>query len=143
MAELGAEDPEVPIGPLHRPGQPCIVCHDGVSARDFSIAGTVYWTEGSEIPAAGTEVQILDADQRSFTALTNCAGSFWIRPEEFAPRFPFWVRIRKGSTTTVMDSPVRADGSCAGCHGREPGPDSAGRVYLHALEPAEGPGECP
>ena len=29
VADLGGEAPGVAPGPLHRPGQPCLVCHDG------------------------------------------------------------------------------------------------------------------
>ena len=44
VAALGAEDPAVPPGPDHRPGQPCLTCHGGIgpAKQQFSIGGTVY-----------------------------------------------------------------------------------------------------
>ena len=33
---LGAEVPGVPMGPLHRPGQPCLVCHGDQGRRRTS-----------------------------------------------------------------------------------------------------------
>jgi hypothetical protein len=43
VTALGGEDPNVPIGALHRPGQPCLVCHggSGPAALAFSVGGTV------------------------------------------------------------------------------------------------------
>lgn len=143
MAALGPEDPAVPPGPLHRPGQPCLVCHDGAAARAFSLGGTVFWGPDSDVPAPATEVLVIDDAGVRFTAVTNCAGNFLVRREEYEPIYPLWVALRRGSASIEMDSPVRGDGSCAGCHGLDPGPSSAGRVYLHGIEPAQGPGECP
>lgn len=143
IAVLGPELPAVPPGPLHRPGQPCSTCHDGATARELSVAGTVFWTADSDLPAPATEVLVIDGDGRTFTAVTNCAGNFLVRPEDFEPTFPLWVALRRGGAEIEMDSPVLGDGSCAGCHGLEPGPGSTGRVYLHAVPPAAGPGECP
>ena len=44
VSALGGETPGIPRGPLHRPGQPCLVCHDGASGDPaaFSMAGTVF-----------------------------------------------------------------------------------------------------
>lgn len=143
VAAQGPEEPAVPPGPLHRPGQPCLVCHDGETGRAFSLAGTVFWAQGSDIPATATEVLVLDDTGARFTAVTNCAGNFFVRPEEYEPVFPLWVALRRGKVGVAMDSPARGEGSCAGCHGLEAGPTSAGRVYLHGIEPADGPGGCP
>lgn len=143
VASLGPEAPAVAPGPLHRPGQPCLVCHDGATAREFSLAGTVFWGPESDLPAPATEVLVIDSAGQELTAVTNCAGSFFVRPEEFEPAFPLWVALRRGDAEIGMDSPVHGEGSCAGCHGLRTGPASAGRVYLHPIEPTTGPGECP
>ncbi len=59
--ELGGEAPGVPAGPLHRAGQPCVLCHDGDAARALSLGGTVYWQEGSSVPAIGASVHLVDS----------------------------------------------------------------------------------
>jgi hypothetical protein len=133
--ELGPESSSVVEGPLHRPGQPCLVCHDGVKARAYSIAGTVYRTSDSDQPAAGTSVHLIDTGGRRLLAVANCAGNFFVKPEEFAPRYPLWVSLSVGSLEVAMDSPINGEGSCARCHGMDPGPGSAGRVYVFAIAP--------
>src|SRR5262245_59193898 len=77
---LGPEPFDVPEGPLHRPGQPCVLCHDGEDARAFSVAGTVYLTPDSDTPAAGASVGLVDAKGAGFVAITNCAGNFFVLP---------------------------------------------------------------
>ena len=57
IERLGAEDPAVAIGPEHRPGQPCVLCHSEggpASGKPFAIAGTVFETIlPRSAPAAG------------------------------------------------------------------------------------------
>src|SRR5262245_6092986 len=79
---LGPEAPGVPEGPLHRPGQPCLVCHDGGEARAFAMAGTVYLAPDSDLPAPGASVHMADAWGGSAVALANCAGNFFVKPED-------------------------------------------------------------
>lgn len=140
---LGGESPGVPIGPLHRPGQPCVVCHDGDAARAFAIAGTVYWTASSKAPAPGTRVDLVDADGGKQFALTNCAGNFFVLPENLEVAYPFWVKLSAGDAEITMDSPVNGDGSCASCHEKTFSARSAGRVYLHDTPPGPPPESCP
>src|SRR4051794_4421968 len=60
IAALGPEDPGVPPGPLHRPGQPCVVCHSRQGpASPFLVAGTVYSERGSKTPLANVAVDIV------------------------------------------------------------------------------------
>ena len=69
--------------------------------------------------------------------------NFFILPEELTPTYPLWVSLRLGAWEIAMDSPVNGDGSCAGCHAAEAGPESAGPVYVFPLSgelPTEG---CP
>ena len=44
IERLGPEVSGVPEGPLHRPNQPCLLCHAGAGPGDavFSLAGTVF-----------------------------------------------------------------------------------------------------
>ena len=144
IEDLGPESPDVAVGPLHRPGQPCLVCHDGAEARAFSVAGTVYWAPDSDAPAAGAAVRMIDALERPFTAIANCNGNFFVQPGEFDPKYPLWVSVGAGSLEIPMDSPINGDGSCARCHGLTPGPESAGRVYAAPIAPEEPSAEgCP
>lgn len=139
----GAEAADVPIGPLHRPGQPCVACHDGDEARAFSLGGTVYLTADSSEPAVGASVGLVDASGRGFIAVTNCAGNFFVLPEDFQPVYPLWATLRLGAHEIIMESPIHGEGSCAGCHALEAGPSSAGRVYLYPVAPEPAGGGCP
>jgi hypothetical protein len=132
IAALGPETAGVRPGPLHRPGQPCLLCHDPTGGRhpEFSVAGTVYALADGDTPLNQIEVRMIDASGRSFTALTNCAGNFSVSPFEYTPHYPLWVTLAAEGQTIDMESPVYRDGSCASCHTDPKGPSSAGRVFL-------------
>lgn len=144
IAELGGEALGVPLGPLHRPGQPCTVCHDGATAREFAIAGTVYWALDSRSPAPGTRVDLVDGEGNQQSALTNCAGNFFIYPEDLVVDYPFWITLSaEGASSITMDSPVNGSGSCATCHKKTFSTRSTGRVYLYENPPGPPPTKCP
>lgn len=142
IESLGEEAPGVPVGPLHRPGQPCNVCHDGEVAREFSVAGTVYWAFDSKKPAPGARVDLTDADGDQQVAYANCAGNFFLLPEDTHVDFPFWVKVSGGGVEITMDSPVNGQGSCAACHKKTLSPRSTGRVYLYENPPGPPPEDC-
>ncbi|MDB4983104.1 MAG: uncharacterized protein JWM82_3856 [Myxococcales bacterium] len=128
---LGPEDPKVPVGPLHRAGQPCMLCHDlGQDAPPFNIAGTVYRDNLTATPLTDADVLLVDAAANHFTARTNCVGNFYVRVDEFEPVWPFWVTIRQGANDSAMGSPIHRERSCAACHFNPAGPRTAGQVYL-------------
>jgi hypothetical protein len=133
----GPEAPGVPRGPTHRPGQPCLVCHGGqgpASAR-FLMAGTVYGVQGESAPAGGAKVGIEDIRGSSFTATTNEAGNFFIRPEDWSLIYPAQVQVALGDETPqMMGTHINRDGSCADCHALTLGPTSPGPVFA-ALAP--------
>jgi hypothetical protein len=130
-AALGGEPSGVRPGPNHRPGQPCLVCHDeGGEASPFTIAGTVYVDPNSDKVVGGVDVIVIDSAGRVFTSKTNCAGNFYITPNQFRPRYPIWIDMRAGTVHRSMESPSYREGSCAACHWEPRGPSSAGRVYL-------------
>lgn len=143
---LGPEPPGVPPGPLHRPGQPCLVCHGeapGISV--FSVAGTVYKDRASLAPLGEVEIALVDVKGRTFKAKSNCAGNFFIRPAQFEPAYPLWVTLRLGQVTTEMESPIFRAGACATCHSGTPASDSAGAVVLledPAVAPELPPDAC-
>jgi hypothetical protein len=142
VAGLGPELEGVPLGPLHRPGQPCLTCHDGATARAFSVAGTVFHALDTDSPSPGALVRLADDAGGRFVAATNCAGNFFITPEDFTPSHPLWVSLKFGALDIAMDSPISVDGSCAGCHTTTPGPRSPGRVYVFENAADAPAGEC-
>ena len=134
VAALGGEAPGVPRGPLHRPGQPCLLCHDGAVGDPpaLSVAGTLFLDANGLVPVSGAAVILQDADGvTSNAATTNEAGNFYFSPDEFLPRYPLQVNsITVGAVAIAMHSHIGGNGSCAGCHFDPPGPDSPGHVYF-------------
>jgi hypothetical protein len=137
---LGPEPESPGPGPLHRRGQPCLLCHDGGIARDFSAAGTVYATPEEKIPVTGATVTIVDAVGHKLEGKTNCAGNvFWDResdPVVFPLRAEVLCTLPDGTTRrNVMGSRIDRDGSCSGCHVGSPSATSPGRVSCAPSEP--------
>jgi hypothetical protein len=133
QAALGGEAPGVPHGPLHRPGQPCITCHDGAlgSPPQFSVAGTIYQNANDTIAAEGANVTLTNADGKThYTTTTNSAGNFYLTPKDFTPVYPMRVAVEFNGTTVFMSSLVGRDGSCADCHTDPRGPTSSGHIYI-------------
>jgi hypothetical protein len=136
VAALGPENPNVPPGPLHRPGQPCLACHggEGPASLQFSVGGTVYAVRGQSRPAIGPCVQIEDIEGRYWTsAPANTVGNFFVNESDFAPNFPIrmaLVSCDTGSIFQQMQTLSARDGSCADCHSNPASPTSAGLVYL-------------
>jgi hypothetical protein len=137
---LGSENPFVPRGPLHRPGQPCLLCHrEGGKSKPFSVAGTVFVDATAQSGANGVTVFILDAANGVYSTTTNCVGNFYVYPDQFTPTYPMWVTLRAGAVQRDMDSASYREGSCAACHAGAQGPDSPGPVYLIADPTVETP----
>jgi hypothetical protein len=129
---LGDEAPGVPKGPLHRPGQPCLVCHGeaGPSSTQFVIAGTVTESQGKTGPANGAQVQIEDVTGSTYTATTNEVGNFYITPDQWSPTMPLQVLVSQGKNDQSMLTHIGRAGSCAECHTPTPGPSSPGPIYV-------------
>jgi hypothetical protein len=137
-AALAGNAPGVRNGPLHRPGEPCLLCHDG-SLGDppaFSVAGTVFTDQTGTTGQDGVTVTMTDSTGVQFSAApTNTAGNFYVTPDEWTPTFPL-VNVSillTGQPSVSMTSEVGRSGSCATCHVGARGPASAGVVYLTAL----------
>jgi hypothetical protein len=133
VSALGPE--EGSPGPLHRAGQPCLACHGGSGPGDghFSFGGTVYkldTTDGFE----GADVLFTDAAGAKRHVVTNRAGNFYIRAEEWEPVAPIHVEVAFKDVTAVMGTHIGRDGSCATCHVDPKGPASAGRIFLSEPE---------
>ena len=130
---LGGEQPGVPVGPLHRPGQPCLVCHggSGPASSQFSIAGTITMTQGQPGPASGAQVVIEDISGSIVTLTTNPAGNFYVPLQDWSPQYPLQVNsVSLGDNSQVMTTHIGREGSCAGCHQPLVGLTSPGPVYV-------------
>ena len=129
---LGPEQRGVPKGPLHRPGQPCLVCHggDGPGSPTFSVAGTVFETPRELVALPGTLVHLADTDGKRVSTWTNDAGNFYLAFTDFSPRYPLWVSLERDSVVVEMKTPSYREGSCAGCHADPSGAESVGHVYF-------------
>ena len=138
QSALGPEDPGVPRGETHRPGQPCFVCHS-----DFAAAGTVY-QDDLVTPFEGASVTIVDAVGNQVSATTNSAGNFIIRKSDFQPTFPIGSYVDDagnaitgvsvvGSDPTnpaVMLTQVGRNLGCNACHTPDRTASSPGPIYI-------------
>ncbi len=133
-AALGPETPGVRPGPLHRPGQPCLVCHDGalLNPGAFSVAGTIYRTPSSPTGLEGATVFLSDSSNSSYMTLaTNSAGNFYVTPDEWNPVYPLTsIAVMSTAGFAVMESDVGRNGACASCHVNPAGPASPGQVCI-------------
>ena len=137
IAEQGEESDTIPKGPLHRAGQRCVVCHEeggAAGGSPFTLAGTVFAQPKRQVGVNDASVRFTDAAGTSFTAKTNCVGNFFVRPDEWTPRFPVLVEVVKGTSVRAMQSPIGRERDCASCHALAmPPPDpfsQVGHVYL-------------
>lgn len=142
---LGPEAPGVSPGPLHRPGQPCVLCHGGKGPGDdvFSFAGTVFKQPDSLEPLPDAIVRFVDSERHHYVTATNCAGNFFVHPADFDPTSPVWVSVVFGGIPIEMSSPIFRSGSCADCHGDPPSASSVGHVYFAPGPVAFPPSSCP
>jgi hypothetical protein len=134
---LGGEQPGVPEGPLHRPGQPCVTCHGdyGPADSEFSFAGTVYQDAVGTQPLPDVRVTLIDSSGKTHETGTNCAGNFFVIKSDYQPVYPVWTTIFFGTQggqpiPKEMSSPIYREGSCATCHSDPASADATGHVYL-------------
>lgn len=110
---LGPEADGVPQGELHRPGQPCLVCHS-----EFAVAGTIWASADARQGAAGVTVLITDVNNNRRRAITNAAGNFTITTNDWPDlTFPLITGLQHDAATTTMSSTINREGSCNFCHG--------------------------
>lgn len=137
---LGGEAEGVPPGELHRPGQPCVLCHGDAGSAEplMSVGGTVFAAPVGRAPMAGAVVELTDAEGAVVRRTTNCAGSFFVTREEWQPAFPLRAAIEyaaaapgepPGTRRIAMATAIGRDGSCAGCH-LDPGTGADSRTQL-------------
>lgn len=128
---LGGEAPGVRRGPLHRPGQPCLLCHDGALGDPpaFSVAGTIFDDPIDLLGEDGATVSLTDTNGSTYSATTNAAGNFYITPGEWSPTFPLTVSVTS-VTTVTMQSQIGRSGACATCHVSPASASSPGPVCM-------------
>lgn len=117
IADLGPETGTP--GPLHRPGQPCLACHDayGGATPALAVAGTVFMLDASMtklVPAKNVRVNIVDSAMGgSKHPCTNAAGNFMINTVDWAD---IVYPLSPVAGSHPMTSLIGRDGSCASCH---------------------------
>ncbi|HEY4118626.1 MAG TPA: hypothetical protein VGM56_12260 [Byssovorax sp.] len=136
VAALGPEAPGVSPGPLHRAGQPCLVCHDGSGPADavFSFGGTLYQVSGRGTPAVGAFVHLRDEAASTYLTESNCVGNFFVQADDYTPVDPVHVSVSFETQSATMQSHIGRDGSCASCHTGDVSQSSVDHVYV-----AQGP----
>ncbi len=140
---LGPEAAGVEEGPIHRPGQPCLLCHGEDGFEDqFSVAGTVYQYREAGAGLDNARVTFTDANGQSASVVTNCVGNFYVEAGDYQPSYPLFVTVTHNGVERPMKTPIFAEESCAGCHVEPASPTSAGRVYF-ADEPMVFPASRP
>jgi hypothetical protein len=126
---LGGEFPGTTPSQFHRPGQPCVLCHDSYEGAEpeLSIGGTLFYfpPDGAGFPVTtpGFVVSIVDSKGKSFNAEVNCFGNFFIEKSVFEPAYPILTEVLQRDeetgelrTNQQMNSRIGRDGSCAACH---------------------------
>jgi hypothetical protein len=126
VSDLGPEAPGVSPGPLHRPDQPCLVCH----ADTMSAAGTIHAALDDTAPLANANVMLTDSTGAIANAATNAAGNFFVAKSAWQPVFPVHASIAFGNVVATMNTEIGRDGSCAACHVAPATRISAGLVVL-------------
>lgn len=143
---LGPEDPSVPQSDIHRPGQPCLLCH-GVykgAEPEMSVAGTVYGyafdtgdSKADPVPVKDVIIELSDSfgNTPPTPPKTNCAGNFYLTKDEWNPSFPLRVAIRypvpgdEDGERVSMGTRISREGSCGSCHAGPPNQGSPGWVF--------------
>jgi hypothetical protein len=128
---LGGEAEGTPVGPYHRPGQPCVLCHSVYfgAEPELVIGGTVFVDRNGYVPVEGAKVVLYDAVGDIYELVSNCNGNFYREKSDLDPQFPLYaevhcpeydaagVRVEGVFRVKSMASWISRDGSCAGCHG--------------------------
>jgi hypothetical protein len=153
VADQGKETSGVDVGEFHRPGQHCTACHQehgAASSSPFTLAGTIFAQPLRQVGVNSVEIRLTDADGTKFTAHTNCVGNFFIKADEWVPKFPILVDIAKNGTRRSMKSPIGRASECADCHVLTIPPadpfSNVPHIYLFAAdEPGspDGDAQCP
>ena len=115
-------------GPSMLPGQDCLSCHNGQTAPQWTVAGTVFSDPNAPVEAGMPDAQVIitDSTQHTLTLLTNSVGNFYTA-EVLA--FPLTVKIQRGTWLMEMQSQP-GQGSCNTCHSIGNGNGAPGRLFI-------------
>ena len=118
VSALGGEAAGVEPGARHRPGQPCLACHDGrgPGKPDFSAAGTIYATRSGTAPLQDAQVTLQDATGSMHVTKTNDVGNFYVTKSEWSPTFPVFVRLDFNGMRKIMQTRIGQTADCGYCH---------------------------
>jgi hypothetical protein len=125
IRDLGDEDPSVPVGVDHRPGQPCVLCHSGdgpASDKPFVVGGTVYATSAAKAPGgAGLLVRFVDSGGSTprVDVATSTSGNFYVTPDQWPDMtFPLKTAVFDAAQKPLqaMQTTIDREGSCNFCH---------------------------
>lgn len=121
-------------GPMMRPGQNCLRCHqEGFGEEDapvFSAAGTIFDSAEAEHcdGVEGVKVYLMGADGQEIELTTNAAGNFWTRaplmPEGPGPRIEFEDR------SIEMQRALPTTPACNACHDNPPVGGAPGKIFV-------------
>ena len=156
---LGGEFPGTAPSQFHRPGQPCVLCHDSYEGAEpeLSIGGTLFFfppdSAGFPVTSGGFVVSIVDSKGKSFNAEVNCFGNFSVEKAVFDPAYPILAEVLQRDedtgelrTNAPMSSRIGRDGSCASCHIDPKSWLSPGPVFVNGapddFEPPSPSGPC-
>lgn len=106
-------------------GKPCLACHDGTgSSIKFDFAGTVWIAPARTLPAADTEIRIIDAKGMARSTHSDVDGNFWHHSSTdlLLPAF-------SGARNSHYKAIGQLNGpSCNSCH--ENGNTHPGRLFV-------------
>lgn len=118
---LGPEADGIAEGPLHRPGQPCLVCHSAggpASDHPFALAGTLWPTSDARQGVANVKVLFTDVNNEKRSTTSNEAGNFFVTEGDWTDlAYPLITGIERGAAESPMMQTIDREGSCNFCHG--------------------------
>jgi hypothetical protein len=127
-----AEEPTAgTTGPLMRPGDNCLRCHQAnsaVGAPEWTAAGTVFPVHDAPTMdgVEGAMLSITDATGHTVSLVTNEVGNFYTDEPLTAP---LHVALELAGERIEMPVPAPA-GSCNACHSKSPVGGPRGRIFV-------------
>lgn len=117
--------------PFMHPGVACIECHQRKGGPGLTVGGTVFTRlhEPDDCDGrSGVDVEIIGADDKVTTLVSNGAGNFYVRGRNDIV-FPIRARVTVGDVTKEMVTP-QASGDCNSCHSVDGASLAPGRIIV-------------
>jgi hypothetical protein len=106
----------------HNAGASCLTCHNGTTAPQWTLAGTLYTSPAGAAPQPGATIIVTDANGTEVKIPTANNGNFWTTTKL---TFPVTVAASECPNTEAMTAQVQV-GDCNSCHTG----GGNGRIYL-------------